>query len=370
MITTDPRVQHNKPEDLQKILDIRLYPALRAARAKENRDLSQYKQEMVAYYRSAGSILIFEFTIPSSATYYLAEDRNGHFFVIMAGLVSRENIIAQLLTLKLAQIPLKKIEIIGDISHFRTLVQQDMEMLIHTLPNLQVGNHILIVAGCGLEEKVSKIIMHEFKDLIGTTRAFKGNIISLCYTPLTAPLNNIDGFISLNLNYGEIMEAIVSLLLESAGCKYIFTGGAGGYIPRGQEGRPAIGSRLMIRQSMNPRGELAKIESKNLLCTIDQKLSDLHLQIPSIFLETYDWLEKAKQYGTSIDVETFYIIRAIQNYNAKKPDAPVKANCGYFVSDYVGEEPLREYSKVYQHYETVLSHFLNAVIKPAKLQEF
>jgi hypothetical protein len=57
------------------------------------------------------------------------------------------------------------------------------------------------------------------------------------------------------------------------------------------------------------------------------------------------------------------IIRAIQTYNAKNPTEPVViADCGYFVSDYVGEQALREYSKVYRLYPTVLSAFLKQTL--------
>jgi hypothetical protein len=169
------------------------------------------------------------------------------------------------------------------------------------------------------------------------------------------PVNGIHGFISLNLNYGEITEEIIRLFLNHCECKYVFTGGAGGYIPHEEnETKPAIGTRIAITRSMNEQGEivtLGKIVQEN-------EASAMHLQIPSIFLETYEWLEGAKQRGTSVDVETFYIIRAIHNYNLENPLTPVEADCGYFVSDYVGEQALREYSRVYREYPSILSEFL------------
>lgn len=110
---------------------------------------------MVTYYRLKQVQILFQFTIPSSAIYYLAEATNGELFVIMGGLVSRENIIAQLLTLKLADIQLNKIEIIGEIDHFTQLVHQDMHNLQNQIAGLKNGNNVLIVAGCVLEGTVN-----------------------------------------------------------------------------------------------------------------------------------------------------------------------------------------------------------------------
>ncbi|MBA3603874.1 MAG: hypothetical protein H0W50_09615 [Parachlamydiaceae bacterium] len=59
-----------------------------------------------------------------------------------------------------------------------------------------------------------------------------------------------------------------------------------------------------------------------------------------------------------MDVETFYILKAIQDHRSNNNDEIVTADCGCFVSDYVGDQALREYSKVYHHYEEALSKFL------------
>lgn len=364
IITTDPHSQYNKPDDLKKILDIRLYPALR--NLIQNNRLEVFlgsKKEMGVYYKSVGSVLLFQFTIPSSATYYLIETNKGELCVIMAGLVSRENIIAQFLTLKLASIKIENIEIVGEIEHFFVRVKKDFDLLIQALPELTFRNHALIVAGCGLESMVSDIVKKEFNERLSKEKSFEGDIVSLIYTSLANPGTDIHGFISLNLNYGEITEYIIKLLLENCNCKHVFTGGAGGYIlSQPDEQKPPIGTRVAITRSMNEHGEIAKLNEINTFLGVNHYLSAMHLQIPSIFLETYEWLDHAKQRGQSVDVETFYIIRAIQNYNKTNPSMAVKGDCGFFVSDYVGEQPLREYSKVYQKYAEVLSRFFHHIL--------
>jgi hypothetical protein len=321
------------------------------------------KQEMSAYYRSRNVKILFQFIIPSSATYYLAESSEGELFVVMSGLVGRENMIAQLLTLKLASVQWDKVKTIGEIGHFKQLVHQDMQKLRSQIAGLQQGNHVLIVAGCGLESSVNQMIKEKFAHQLGPSQSFKGDIVSLTYTPLQRPLKGVHGFISLDLNYGEITEEVVRLLLEDFNCRYIFSGGAGGFISLkpGQD-KPEIGSRISINQSMNEEGEVVFLSKDQILS--GELSQGMHLQVASIFLETYDWLEKArKRGGTSVDVETFYIMRAIQKHSAEHPEHMIKADCGFFVSDYVGDKPLREYSKVYQNYGRVLSDFLDACFK-------
>lgn len=365
LITTDLALNKNQPEDLKKILDIRLYPTLRNLIKKDGVEIFLgTTEEMVAYYHSKGTEILFHFSIPSSGNYFLGKISSGHYLVILAGLVSRENIVAQLLTLKLAEIDTKSIKIIGNSEHFSSTVGSDVNQLAEKIPALSSGNNILLVAGCGLEETVSKIIHEELPHLMGKSQSYHGKIISLIYTPLKKTTNNVKGIISLNLNYGEITEEIVKTFLEKFHCKHVFTGGAGGYIQAdANDKKPEIGSRIGIIKSMNPNGEIVHVPPSRLETKCDQMLSKMHLQIPSIFMETYEWLKKAQECGNSVDVETFYILRAVQNYNRQYPSQPVDAECGYFVSDYVGEQPLREYSKVYQKYPEVLRSFVHQILQ-------
>lgn len=149
--------------------------------------------------------------------------------------------------------------------------------------------------------------------------------------------------ISLHLNYGEITEKIVQLFLERCHFTHVYTGGAGGYIcQHSHGGKPEIGTRIKINKSMNGHGEIVDFSEPQSTIEGRQVASSIHAQIPSIFMETYEWLENARQRGiSSVDVETLYIMRAIQNHNASAA-VRVRADIGYFVSDYVGEKALRE----------------------------
>ena len=357
LITTDPDVDHNKPKDLEKILDIRLYPVLRNLIKGNRMELFLGTiNEMIAYYRSKNAVILFEFTIPSSATYYLAKRGEDDLFVIMAGLVGRENLIAQLITLKLAGISLDNIEIIGEITHFKVLFNNDFNSAIKKFPTLQTKAHVLIVAGCRLEGMVSQVVKDELGEKLETSEQFKGNIISFVYDLLSnGTIGIITLNLNLNLNYGEITEEVVKLFLENCNCSHVFIEGAAGYLST----LFPIGTRITISKARNVEGEIVQVEP----WFKDDNISPMHLHVPTIFIETYNWLKEAKEYRTSVDIETFYILRAIQNHKIKiKIKIKIKADCGLFISDHVGEKSLREYSNVFKEYSHVLTRFLRRIL--------
>jgi hypothetical protein len=351
LITISSDTEGNDPEELRKILDIRLYPSLRNLIRKEKLEVFLGSSaEMAAYYKKKDCKILLQFKIPSSATYYLAEDPKGKKIVIMAGLVSRENLIAQLLTLKLADIPLEPIEIIGEIDHFTRLVEQD----ISSLEKNKNGRSVLIVAGCGLRDTVSQYIYDQYSDFLAPSSTFDGKLVHLTSIPLRNPVNGISRFIILDLAYGEIMEPMIEQILEHFSCSHVFSGSAGGFISSDdKEPFPEIGEWIPITKSMHYSGEIVSL-------TLEAE-TKTHLQIPSVFLETYEWLSDARTKGASVDVETFYILRAIDRHNQREPRS-VQAHCGYFVSDYLGKKPLRSYSQVYAKYPAVLSSFLDQVL--------
>lgn len=351
LITISSDTEENDSEELRKILDIRLYPSLRNLIRQENFEIFLGSSlEMAAYYKKRGCKVLLQFKIPSSATYYLAEDSNGKKIVIMAGLVSRENLIAQLLTLKLAGIPLDSIEIIGETNHFTKLVEQDISLL----QSSKDSRSILIIAGCGLRDTVSQYIYEQYSELLSPPSTFDGNVVHLTSIPLRNSINGISHFIVADLVYGEIIEPIVEQLLDRFSCSDLFSGSAGGFIPFDEkEPFPEIGDWIRVTKSMHYSGEIVSLNSESGVTT--------HLQIPSIFLETYDWLEDARTKGASVDVEIFYILRAIHKHN-QQSFQPVEAHCGYFVSDYLGKKPLRSFAKVYAQYPAVLSNFLAQVL--------
>ena len=134
------------------------------------------------------------------------------------------------------------------------------------------------------------------------------------------------------------------------------------YIGKYYSIKPDIGERIWVKKSMSSQGEIIELEEKEILQFDRKYTSIMHLQIPSIFLETYKWLENVKQFGNSVDVENFYIMRAIKDYNRANPSNIVKADIGYYVSDYVGEKALREYSNVYKNYDKILKNFIDKSI--------
>jgi len=85
--------------------------------------------------------------------------------------------------------------------------------------------------------------------------------------------------------------------------------------------------------------------------------------VPTIFIETFDWLKKAKALGgMTVDVETFYILRAIKKYQEANFHKKLYIDIGVFISDYVGKKPLRSYENVFARYPLALQKFISNVL--------
>ncbi len=142
-------------------------------------------------------------------------------------------------------------------------------------------------------------------------------------------------------------------LVKEFNCKHIFSGGAGGYVPSTQEivenNLPPIGTRIPITSCIS--------NDKKINLSNKDENKRHHLHVITIFQETYKWLNMVRAYGQTVDIETFYILKAITDAGIYI----VKVDCGIFVSDYVGSQALRSYNKVYSQYDAALLKFLENV---------
>jgi hypothetical protein len=134
-----------------------------------------------------------------------------------------------------------------------------------------------------------------------------------------------------------------------------FSGSAAGYIPSMlRDTLPEIGARIPVQRSRHYSGEQVSLGASS---------DNIHLHVPTIFVETFSWLAKEKEKGAStVDVETFYILKAIQNHLKTNPDTNLHIDLGVFISDYVGEKPLRSYNNVFGQYPEVLQSFVKQVL--------
>ncbi|HEX2548299.1 MAG TPA: hypothetical protein VHM20_00610, partial [Gammaproteobacteria bacterium] len=244
------------------------------------------------------------------------------------------------------------ISILGNTKHFPLICKNDLLEFKKQVSHYLAKKNVLIVAGCQLEETACTALNTIFS-ATSTCTKFSGEIVSLSYvTNKNAPGL---GFIVLALNYGEICEQQVETILETFNCIGIFTGSAAGYIPNEKiKDLRMIGDRVTISTSKHYSGEMISLNNLN---------PGLHLHVPSIFVETFTWLEKAKKIGaTTVDVETFYIIKALSKYLRENPGIEMHMDIGVFISDLVGQKQLRGYRGVFDNYTKVLDEFIQKVL--------
>lgn len=361
MIEHATGINDEQEQEIKRLLDIRLYPTIkRFIHEFETIVFLGLVTELQAFTKSRNEKICAEIEIPSSVKFYIATNAMGRCKVYIAGLVSHENLIQQLITLKLANINLNKITILGNTDQFKSMCLDDLRNFKKQSSSYIEKKNALIVAGCHLEDKACASLNEIFRDQC-TLHKFFGNIVSLTYaTSKHAPGL---GFIVLNLNYGEICEKQIEIILENFNCIGVFTGSAAGYI-RSDKSKdlPAIGERLSITTSRHHLGDTV---------SLNEITGPLHLQVPSIFVETFEWLEKAKKMGaTTVDVETFYIVRAIANYIKQNPEVRIHTDIGVFISDFVGEKQLRSYQHVFDKYTEALNAFIQKIILQSLISNY
>lgn len=345
--------ESTQEQEIKRALDIRLYPTIRRLIAEQGANVFLgSKTELQAYTGSIKEKIIIEIEIPSSVKFYIALNNAGNMKVYLSGLVSHENLLQQLITLKLAGIDTKKIEIRGNTQQYKSICKEDLEEFEEKSGIDIAKKNVLIVAGCTLEELVCSTLDQMFVGEMSKER-FTGQLVSLTYVKSEHAPNL--GFIILNLNYGEICEEQISTILERFNCIGVYSGSAAGYIPTvAEEKFPDIGTRIPVHSARHHSGEVVLFDKLN---------KNQHLHVPTIFVETDNWLKKAKESGaTTVDVETFYILRAIQHYQKANPHLKLQTDIGVFISDYVGEKPLRSYDRVFSQYPLALQNFVKQVL--------
>ncbi len=340
-------------QEINRTLDIRLYPSIKRMIEKQGTTLFLgSKVELQAYAASCKEKLIIEIEVPTSVKFYIALAQTGDPKVYMSGLVSQENLLQQLITLKLAGVDAQKIMILGDTEHYKAICKADLAAFEKSASAYLAKKNILIVAGCSLEDNACTTLEQMFSGKIALQK-FSGQIVSLTYA-LSSQTPNL-GFIVLNLNYGEICEEQIAIILEKFNCIGIFTGSAAGYIPQPEDEKlPAIGERVSVHFARHHSGEIVEL---------DKQYKTLHLHVPTIFFETFKWFEQAKALGAAtVDVETFYILRAVQRFRKVNPHLTLHVDIGVFISDYIGKKPLRSYNNVFARYPELLQSFVQQVL--------
>lgn len=336
--------ESTQEQEIERTLDIRLYPPIRRLITKNGASVFLgSKSELQAYAASNKERIIIEIETPSSVKFYLTDNES----VYISGLVSHENLIQQLMTLKLANINLNSIKILGNTQQFKLVCKNDLSEF-GKLADLAKRN-VLIVAGCTLEGMACDTLEQMLEGNV-TKRKFSGELVSLTYVQ-SSHVPNL-GFIVLNLNYGEICEEQIAFILQKFNCVGVFSGSAAGYIPAGTAKSPEIGTRIPVNCAKHYSGETITLGKEN---------QSLHLHVPTIFVETFNWLKKASGAST-VDVETYYILRAVKAFQASNPQIKLHIDIGIFISDYIGEKPLRSYNKVYTQYPQVLQNFVKQTL--------
>lgn len=145
IITTNPEVRDN----IKKLLEILFSHILKEL-------TEEYALEI---FLGTKNELLLEFYLPNSVKYYLV--KSNKYLLVISG-----QPVMILCTIKLSNIDVKKIEIIGTISHYSNIVDNDIKLLVkQNLSNHKLEN-ILLIDRYDLKTMVTEMISKYYDNKI------------------------------------------------------------------------------------------------------------------------------------------------------------------------------------------------------------
>lgn len=173
----------------------------------------------------------------------------------------------------------------------------------------------------------------------------------ITFSYIDAPMDEgKGGIIALRMPNGDLAYDAMSTLLD-AGAKNVIMVGVGGALDQ-KEGK--IGSYHKITQS-SYEGETVSVSEDAIMPlmteNVDLKTKRRNVTVDTPLQETEEWKLEAEQSASSVDVETYHILRAFHDFSESRKkssskeeesEEPVRVIPGLFISDIVGVQSLNE----------------------------
>ncbi|MCC5832895.1 MAG: hypothetical protein JJU12_07630 [Chlamydiales bacterium] len=159
----------------------------------------------------------------------------------------------------------------------------------------------------------------------------------ITYSHINAPRKEgRGGIIALRMPNGDLAYEAMRALLN-AGAENVVMVGAGGALNKDEGG---VGSFHFITES-SYEGKQVSIKRESIMPIqveeIDWKNPKRNVTVDTPLQETIEWKKQAEKEASSVDVETYHILRALDEHKQ-----PIQIVPGLFISDVVGVESLNE----------------------------
>ena len=377
-----PREPHMIP--IFEYIDIRLSRTIRFLISKANEQGKNTEifigseNQMLAFYTHLGYELLAHLKTNSSLAYYFFINKNNPNFnkIVILGIGNETKLNHLLILLKLSDIniDLDKIIIRGNLENFIHENKTELENIIDNIEaktkikidSFFLGNRSLILLEFAKIKYPNE--MRDFsnqnkderKNISFAERILKekhnlqtyeiGNgVYKFSYFEFSIRLKKSEkekklGIIAFRMPNGSLAKIVTEIFLERKINHFIRVGAGGSLCNLSQVGSYQLIKSTCYNKNKIMINELGFKEMKKNLNEIPVLENGNNITLDSPLIETRNWMNKVKNSKnnfTSVDVETYHIIKGIKKYS-KKFGNKTEFLLGIFISDVVGNVPLVE----------------------------
>ena len=378
----------------EQYLDVRISRTIRILISKVNehgRNTEIFigsENQMLLFYSNLGLELIANLKTNSSLKYYLFANRENPNLnkIVILGVGNETKLNHLLLQLKLSKVDLNKVVIRGNIEDALYENQQKLKDIIENLEGeidtVFMGNRSLI-----LVEFAKRKYPKEMKSALNETDAEKiaekllqknnklktyiigEGVYKFSYFEWQIRNKNV-GIIGCRMPNGSLARIATEAFIKK-GIRHFIMLGAGGSL----SSLSTVGSYQLINSATHNNNiiSLSELNVKKMKL----ELSDIpllengnNITLDSPLVETRSWLSKVRNIKlTSVDVETYHIIKGFENSQKFGKKAKIEILAGLFISDVVGDCPLIEKIKTrntWSHLPKFLNNCFDIIEKQVK----
>ena len=348
-------------------LDVRISRTIRALISKVNeqgRNTEIFigsENQMLIFYSYLGLQLIANLKTDSSLKYYLFinEENPKLNKIVILGVGNETKLNHLLLQLKLSGVDLNKIIIRGNIEDALYDNQKKLNDIIENLKGeidtVFMGNRSLILLEFAKRKypKEMKSALNEneaekiAEKLLKKNNKLKTYIIGegvykFSHFEWNIGNKNI-GIIGFRMPNGNLASIATEAFIKKGIRHFVMLGAGGSLSPLSPVGTYQLINNATYNNNSISLSELNIKKMKVELSDIPLLENGNNVTLDSPLVETRNWLNKVRHAKlTSVDVETYHIIKGIQNCQKFGKKAKIEILAGLFISDVVGDCPLIE----------------------------
>lgn len=320
------------------------------------------RTELEAYYRRMGYTKFTHHNSNTAINFITIKGDNLPRRMVIEGVASHSKYAHTLLQLKFLGIDVTKINIRGSLDSYVNRSAEQLELVLNQLPFPPTA--LILGSRWWPMELIAQMSGHSRKGNLYAYDQLKPVSISVGpwnfdYVVVEDSEGHRSTLVAMRMPNGDLAEAAVNKLVN-AGTRIVMTTGAGGSLTKDDHtGNLHVLSETHHDDALLRLSDMPNLETHSFNGFAEAERSNITVDSP--LEENEDWIHDNFGKLHNVDVETYYIFKALRAAAAR--GIPLYVAPYLFISDVVGEHPLEEkisFDDVYgAHLETSLRNFLS-----------